>query len=215
MEVKKEQHYPALLSDRLTPVYDLFARLFMPERRFKEALIHQAGISPGQRVLDLGAGTGTLAGMIKKAQPRASVWGIDSDPKILALARAKSNRMGVAAAFACGSLLALPFSRESFEQAVSTLVMSLLDPGSKTLAIREAYRVLTAGGKLHIADFGPPHTGWGRRVAPRLRHFEPIASNLDGLLPVMFQEAGFDQIQEGPRFATFFGTIMILSGRKS
>jgi ubiquinone/menaquinone biosynthesis C-methylase UbiE len=61
-------HYPALLLDSLTPMYDLFARLFTPEKRLKRDLISLARIAPGQRVLDLGAGSGTLAIMIKQFQ---------------------------------------------------------------------------------------------------------------------------------------------------
>ena len=89
---------PALLIEWLTPVYDLFAKLFLPERKFKRELIACAGIAAGHRVLDLGAGTGTLAILLKKTQPEAHITSIDGDPKILEIARRKaiSHRPGYA-----------------------------------------------------------------------------------------------------------------------
>ncbi len=186
----------------------------MPEIRFKRALIAQASITAGQRVLDLGAGTGTLAIMIKQAQPDAQVTGLDGDPEILSIAREKASLSGADIEFDVGNATALPYGDQSFDRVVSTLVMSLLSRTEKRLAILEAYRVLRNGGELHIADFGSPHTRWGHVVAPLVRRFEPISDNLDGLLPAMFQEAGFEAIEEVARFATVFGTLSILSGKK-
>lgn len=207
--------YPALLLDWLTPIYDLFARLFIRDKRFKRALIAHARIAPGHRVLDVGAGTGTLAIMIKQWQPEAKVIGLDGDLEILSIAREKASRSGADVTFERGNAVALPYNDQSFDRVLSTLVTSLLSRQEKMLAIREAYRVLRSAGELHIADFAQPHTGWGRRVAPIVRRFEPIADNLDGLLPVLFREAGFVNIAEATRYATPFGTISILSGQKS
>jgi ubiquinone/menaquinone biosynthesis C-methylase UbiE len=209
-----DQGYPALLLDWLTPVYDLFARLFIPEKRFKRYLISHARIAPDHRVLDLGAGTGTLAIMIKQIQPEAQVIGLDGDLAILSIAREKASRSGVKITFEQGNATRLPYSDQSFDRVLSTLVMSLLSREAKTLAIREAYRVLRHGGELHITDFGQPHTWWGRLVAPLVRRFEPIADNLDGILSVRYREAGFVDIVEATRYATIFGTISILSGKK-
>lgn len=209
-----DNSYPALLLDWLTPIYDLFARLLMPEKRFKRDLIAHARLAPGHRVLDLGVGTGTLAIMIKQIQPEAQVIGLDSDPEILSIALEKASRSGVEITFEPGNAVALPYSDQSFDRVLSTLVMSLLSSEEKTLAIREAYRILRRGGELHITDFGQPHTRWGRMVAPLVRRFEPIADNLDGRLPVLFQDAGFVNIAETRRYATLFGTISILSGQK-
>ena len=89
------RRYPALMLDWLTPVYDLFARVFFPEKRFKRELITRACIAPGHHVLDLGAGTGTLAIMIKEIQPGAQITGIDGDADIVSIARDKASRARV------------------------------------------------------------------------------------------------------------------------
>lgn len=59
---KEKAYIPALNFHWLTPFYDPVARWLTPETRFKRRMIEQAGISPGSRVLDVGCGTGTLAG---------------------------------------------------------------------------------------------------------------------------------------------------------
>ena len=210
----QDHRYPALLLDWLTPTYDLFARFFMPEMQFKQDLIAHACIAPGHRVLDLGSGTGTLAIMLKQNHPDAQVTGLDGDAGVLLIAREKASRSGVDVAFDLGSAVALPYSNQTYDRVLSTLVMSVLRREVKQLTIQEAYRVLKRGGELHIGDFGPPHTPWGRMVAPLVRRFEPISDNLDGLLPAMFREAGFENIEETARFATLFGTLSILYGRK-
>lgn len=51
---------PALAFRALTPLYDPLMRVTMREESLRQRLVAQASIRPGQRVLDLGCGTGTL-----------------------------------------------------------------------------------------------------------------------------------------------------------
>ena len=86
------KYIPALRFGWLTPVYDPVLRRMLPEVALKQRLIAQAQIAAGQRVLDLGAGTGTLTVMIKQACRDADIVGLDGDPKVLAIARKGDRR---------------------------------------------------------------------------------------------------------------------------
>jgi hypothetical protein len=61
----------------LTRFFDPLVGRGLPERRFKRRLLGQAAPRPGQRVLDLGRGSGTLAITVKAAFPRVEVLGLD------------------------------------------------------------------------------------------------------------------------------------------
>jgi ubiquinone/menaquinone biosynthesis C-methylase UbiE len=206
--------YPALIVSGLTPFYDLFARLFIPQETIKGRLIARARLATGQCVLDLGAGSGTLAIMIKRVAPDVTAIALDGDSEILAVAQEKASRSGVAIHFHLGNASDLPYAGESIDRIFSSLVFSLLNNDDKQRAIGEAYRVLAGGGELHIADFGPPQTQWARLVAPLVGRFEPISGNLSGLIPAMCQAAGFESVDEAVSLGTLFGTIAIMSFRK-
>ena len=110
------KRHPALLLDWLTPVYDLFIKLFMPEVRFKRHLIAGADIGLGYRVLDIGAGTGTLGIMIKQNAQAATITCIDGDLAILRIAHKKAARARVDVTFKVGDAAWLPYPAELFNR---------------------------------------------------------------------------------------------------
>src|SRR5215203_2499676 len=106
---QSDRYIPALGHDWLTPLYDPLIRWFMREARFKRRLVEQARMGKGDRVLDVGCGTGTLAIMVKESEPGAAVVGLDGDAKVLGIARSKAMRGGVEILLEQGMSYRLPF----------------------------------------------------------------------------------------------------------
>ena len=90
-------------------------------------LIAEARLAPGQRVLDVGCGTGSLAVRIRRENPTVEVVGLDPDPKALAIARRKAERAGIAVRFEQGYGDALPFQDATFDRVTSSLMFHHLD----------------------------------------------------------------------------------------
>ncbi len=164
MENRNSEYVPALSYDRLTSIYDPVVRLTTREREFKSALVRQAGISAGQRVLDVGCGTGTLAVAAKLAAPFAEIIGLDGDSAILKQAKAKAERAGVAIQFDEGMSFALPYADASFDRALSSLFFHHLTRENKLKTLAEVHRTLKPGGELHIADWAGSIHSPKRRV---------------------------------------------------
>jgi ubiquinone/menaquinone biosynthesis C-methylase UbiE len=92
------RYLPAAGHDFFLPAYDPLMRV-LGFRRFMDALIDQAELQSGFRVLDVGCGTGTLAIRLLQRFPGIDVTGIDPDPKALALAGRKAARTGMSVRF--------------------------------------------------------------------------------------------------------------------
>src|SRR2546430_13790941 len=86
-------YLPAAGHDWSSPLYDPIVKLLGGDAA-RKALLEQAALRPGQRVLDVGCGTGTLATLIKQLYPDVEVVGLDPDPEALARARRKAARAG-------------------------------------------------------------------------------------------------------------------------
>jgi ubiquinone/menaquinone biosynthesis C-methylase UbiE len=209
-----QEYIPAAGHPWLTPLYDPLQRWLMREATIKGRLIERAQIGPGQRVLDLGCGTGTLALAIKQRRPTAHVVGLDVDPRVLARARAKMARAGVRVALTQGTAVALPYADETFDRVVSSLVLHHLTTAAKRRALSEAYRVLCPGGGISIADFGRPHNAYAFVVSLVVRQFEEAAANIAGALPALLRAAGFEPVRETERYTTLFGTVTLYEGHK-
>ena len=103
-----DAYIPALRFHWLTRFYDPLLRALLRERRFRGRLVRQVYPGAGERVLDLGCGTGTLTALLERAYPGAHIAGLDADPAALAIARAK-----VAAVDLCVGSAVSPRSRRA------------------------------------------------------------------------------------------------------
>ena len=207
-------YIPALGYDALTRFYDPLIRWFLREATFKWALIEQAQIAAGHRVLDAGCGTATLTLMVKRAAPAAEVVGLDGDAKILAIARAKAGHESVQ--FDEGLATALPYADASFDRVVTSLVLHHLTTADKERALAEMLRVLRPGGELHIADWAKPAGLAARAVfgVVQLLDGPTTRDNVEGRIPGMIAAAGFADVAETRSFQTIGGTLGLLKARK-
>ncbi len=214
MTSNKQDYIPALSFRFLTPFFDFIQRWLVRDVIYKRQLIEQADIQPGQRVMDLGCGTGTLAIMVKQAQPFTEVYGLDADPEMLGMARAKAAEQSVTVAFDQGMTFALPYADESMDRVLSSIMIHHLKTSDKERTAREIYRVLKPGGQLHIIDFGKPSTPYTKLLGPFLYRFEEANDNIAGRLPEIFGAPGLVMREMGD-FQTFFGTLTFLYGQKA
>jgi ubiquinone/menaquinone biosynthesis C-methylase UbiE len=213
-----QQYIPALKDDWLTRLYDPLIRWTLRESTFKRHLVKQAGIERGHWVLDLGCGTGTLTLLIKSHHPKANVFGLDADPRVLEVARAKAAKAGLSIRLDRGMAFELPYSHGSFDRVISSLMFHHLTRENKERTLREVFRVLRPGGQLHVADWGKAQN-WPMRVAfllvQMLDGFETTADNISGQLPELFRMAGFMEVEESARYMTIVGTLSLYRARKS
>jgi len=208
--MKKHHRYiPAFHFYWLTPWYDSLMRRLFPEVALKTALIAQANIQPGQNLLDMGCGTGTLTLLIKQTQPNAEVYGLDVDPQVLDIARKKAEQTGEAIVLQQGTATCMPYQDGSFDRVFASLMLHHLTRYDKRRALGEAFRVLKPGGELHVVDFGKPHdlTMW--LISLVLRWAEEIHDNIRGLLPIFMAETGFHPVEESLRYRTVTGTLTL------
>lgn len=186
-----EAFSPAMGHDWLLPLYDPLTRL-LGVTRLHRRLIEQADVQPGHRVLEIGCGTGNLAVAVKLAQRDAEVVGLDPDPKALDRARRKVERRGLSVQWDRGSAADLPYADASFDRVLSSLMLHHLGQDEKAQALREASRVLTAGGELHLLDVGGATVAEDGFVARRLHHKPRLADNDGDRIPALMADAGFD-----------------------
>lgn len=214
MENKHSHYIPALRFHWLTPFYDALLKWGMREDSIKSRLIERANIQPGQRVLDLGCGTGTLAVMIKQSAPEAQVTGLDGDEQVLTIARTKAERANLNIQLDHGLAYELPYPDHSFDVAVSSFVIHHLTSEDKVRAFKEVRRVLRPDGWFHILDFGRPVNFLTRIQALAFKLFEQTADNFNGRIPSMLKEAGFDCISEAELVTNIFGPIWFYEAHK-
>jgi demethylmenaquinone methyltransferase/2-methoxy-6-polyprenyl-1,4-benzoquinol methylase len=125
-------------------------------RRWRTQVAKALGALPGDRVLDLAAGTGTSSEPIAAAG--AFVVACDFSQGMLAVGRGRNPRMS----FVAGDGLALPFADAAFDAV--TISFGLRNMADRQAGLQEMLRVTRPGGRIVVCEFSHPTWGPFREV---------------------------------------------------
>ncbi len=180
------------------PFVRLLSRLVGEKHSFEEATLELAGLRPGERVLDVGCGTGTLAIAAKgQVGPEGEVHGIDAAPEMVAFASRKAVKKGVSLDIQVGLIENIPFPDDQFDIVLNSLMVHHL-PGDDLIrrGFAEIYRVLKPGGRLLVVDFEPPTKGLPKTLVSHVLGHHMMDNDIRGL-PLLIEPAGFTEVEVG------------------
>jgi ubiquinone/menaquinone biosynthesis C-methylase UbiE len=181
-------YVPAAGRDWRLPLYDPITRLLGVDRT-RYRLIDQAELSRGQRVLEVGCGTGSLLVAIGRRHRAVDLVGLDPDPKALARAARKARRAGIPVRLDRGFSDALPYDAASFDRVFSSFMYHHVPAREKPAMFREIARVLKPGGRLELVDFAGPERAHGF-FARMLHAHHMMNDNAETRVLAFLREAG-------------------------
>ncbi len=165
------------------------------EAKTNREIVERAGIKPGERVLDVGCGTGGQTLPAAEVTGPGNVAGIDPSPDMLERAREKAAKKRLDIDFRGAAIEKLPFDDQQFDVVLSSFMLHHLPKDVMRRGFGEIYRVLKPDGRLLAVDFTS-----GRSLIGRVMGFLGHAHKLEGLngIKSMLAEAGFSTVEELP-----------------
>jgi ubiquinone/menaquinone biosynthesis C-methylase UbiE len=159
------------------------------EGKFRREILQVAALQPGESVLDVGCGTGSL--LIEAARSLGSgsrLHGVEPSSEMLVHAQHKAQQHIPEINFVQGSADQIPFPDATFDVVFCTLVLHHLPAAMQLAAVQEMSRVVRPGGRLVIVDMQQPRTIAARLSIVTLFHkfatnaTAPDWSRIEGVL---------------------------------
>jgi ubiquinone/menaquinone biosynthesis C-methylase UbiE len=185
--------------EKMVPSYDSFMKKITlgRENTMREITVSLAGVKPGDSVLEVGCGTGTLTLAAKrKAGPSGKVFGIDLIPGMIELSQRKAAQANEDITFQLGSIDDIPFSENQFDVVMCSFMIFHMSEGVRRKGFTEIYRVLKPNGRLLIVDSALPTQPVPRAIVQKLMGTTP-QHTLGELIPGLV-ESGFSDVETAP-----------------
>ena len=215
--MERRDFTPALGFAWLTPLYDIAVALATRENNWRRKLVRRIDPRPGDRILDVGCGTGTLALQLYRQEPGVTVIGLDPDAAVLKRARRKSADLPIAwiQGFLDGSATK---KIGTVNKVTSSLVLHQTPLQEKQRILATMHDLLEPGGLLVIADFGEQRNivmrALFRCTVQVFDGVEDTRHNAEGRLPMLIEDAGFRDVQEREVINTLTGSISLYTASK-
>ena len=152
----EKRGYVRQMFGAIAPRYDLMNRLMTlrRDRVWRRTVVRLCALPCGGRLLDVATGTGDIGYEALRADPTATVVGLDLAPEMMLLGRRKQR--GRSFPFIEGDGLSLPFGDNTFDAVASGFMMrNVVDI---TLAFAEQIRVVRPGGRVVCLEITLPRT---------------------------------------------------------
>ena len=164
------------------------------EASLREAILRFARLAPGEALLDVGCGTGTLAvAAARRLGPSGRICGVDAAPQMVAAAQRKARGAGLEADFREAPAQALPYPDGQFDLVTATLMLHHLPRPGREACAQEMARVLKPGGRALAVDFATSSQAHGGLFARLHRHGRVKLAEIEALLA----GAGLSLVESG------------------
>lgn len=204
----------------LDSLSDLSGRLVLwasPEKACLGELLALITLKSGDRLLDIGCGSGELLALAASQEPGAMLVGLDPDEDSLELASHKIPGTIHASELHQGVAEMLPFEDDDFDVVTATRLLVGMEARTRAEVLAECWRVLRPGGRLLVADWMEKPEGLEALVTWPLRLARGILFPGSAGVPTVAEAiaiAGFHAAEPRGRFRTVAGGLEILEAFK-
>src|SRR5512136_1490400 len=202
--------------EKIVPSYDSYMRKMTlgRERTLRETTVNLAQVKPGDCILEVGCGTGTLTLAAKRrAGPSGKAFGIDVIPGMIEVSRRKAAQANEDATFQLGSIDNIPFPANQFDVVMCSFMIFHMSENTRRKGIAEIYRVLKPQGRLLVLDLALPTQPVQKAIAKKL-FGGMLEHELRALLPVL-EASGFSNVELGPAKFRVLGLAVLAFVRAS
>jgi ubiquinone/menaquinone biosynthesis C-methylase UbiE len=169
--------------DRISRFYDFFAGPF--ERKYRDMALERLNVKEGEKVLEIGFGTGHCMEQIaKKVGKVGKAYGIDISSGMLRETEKRLERAGLAGRveLRCGDATKLPYEGNKLDAVFMSFTLELFDTPEIPEVLGEIRRVLKPNGRLGVVSMSRENGGsellklyeWFHKKLPNYVDCRPI-----------------------------------------